>query len=154
MYSYVDTRHAQQKNYIDREIAYVENEIYNITLKPVQEVISPVTGNKVSVQHAVNDLYDNLYYILWMCFGLTVQEYDTLYLSVKEYDDYNLTVAQYDYTAKWYLWKKKCCYDTSMGMTVEEYDSIGISVEKYDSQNLTVQDYDQRALWYFNCAVI
>lgn len=151
LYSYVDTRHKQQKDYIDNEIAYVENEIYNITLKPVQQVISPVTKEKVSVQQGLNDVYNELYVILSNVWGLTVWEYDTLYLTVKEYDDYNLTVAQYDYVGKWYLWKKKCCYDTSMGLEVQEYDDMGISVGKYDAQNLSVQKYDQCARWYFNC---
>lgn len=151
LYSYVDTRHRQQKDYIDREIAYLENEVYDITLNPVQEVISPVTNLKVSLQQGLNDVYNELYNILSNVWGLTVWEYDTLYLSVKEYDDYNLTVAQYDYVGKWYLWKTKCCYDTSMGLTVNEYDDMGITVGKYDNQNLTVQGYDQLARWYFNC---
>lgn len=148
LYSYIDTLHHQQKDYIDKEVGYLQNQINKIQLKPVQQVISPVSKKQAAIQVALNDLYQNLYDVLGELWGLTAQEYDYLYITAKQYDDAKLTVTQYDYVAKWYLWElyKKIC--NVLGINAEDYDALEFTAEEYDNLNLTAIKYDTLAMWY------
>lgn len=147
--NYVDIRHAQQKEYIDKEIILLEKQIEAITLKPVQQVVSPVTKKKGSVQQALDDLYQHLYDVLGLLWALTAEEYDYLFLTAKQYDDMGLTAAQYDYVGKWFLYPKWLWEERCMGLEAEEYDMLELTAEQYDNAKLTAKKYDCRGLWYF-----
>lgn len=146
---YVDAQTIEQKEYIDREINLLENQIMQISIKPVQQVISPVTKKVGPVQTALDDLYNNQYEILTDVWGLTADEYDKLFLTAKEYDDHGLTANQYDYVGKWYLypwhgWHVKW----PMGLTADEYDEHEFTADQYDGFELTADQYDTLGRWY------
>lgn len=58
----------------------------------LKKVISPVTGQNVSVQTALNDLAG-----LHRTNGITAQAYDTLEFTAQVYDDKAITAYNYDY---------------------------------------------------------
>lgn len=157
--SYVDAQTIEQKEYIDREINILENQIMQISIKPVQQVISPVTKKVGTVQTALDDLFNNQYEILTSVWGLTADEYDKLFLTAKEYDDHGLTADQYDYVGKWYLYPWHGWHVSwPMGLTADEYDDREFTAEQYDNFELTAEQYDTLARWYlgtypFHCNV-
>lgn len=148
LYSYIDVEIGKLNRHMEERLQGFQEQIDNITLEPVQEVISPVTRLRVSVQQALNDLYYNLYYTLNNVWGLEAQEYDYLFLTAKQYDDHGLTALQYDLVAKWYLYPWHYHVEWPMGLESQEYDELELDASIYDGIELTAKRYDTLARWY------
>lgn len=150
LYTYVDRGDTLSKYYTDQEIAWLYNEFYNLSLNPVQEVISPVTGKKGSVQQALDDLYDWQWKFFAELWGITAKEYDDLLLTASQFQSFQITAVQYDYIARFYLKPWREVYSGhSMTLSAEEYDGDNITAENFTTANLMAWQYDQRGLWYF-----
>lgn len=137
-------------------------------------VISPITGQLVPLQEAINSLYD-----IARNNALTASEYDSLLLTADEYDraivngvPRGLTAIEYDSYARRYLWKDTSYYTfspftglrestesilsfsidllkASGSYSASEYDSIGKTADEYDLLSLTAYNYD----WHSNALI-
>lgn len=130
-------------------------------------VVSPVTGQLVPVQQALNEVYDAGSRLL----GLTANEYDGLGLTADEYDALGLTAQEYDLYAKNFieipnpaLWMYSpftglysplktvvmslCELHKDLGgntLTATEYDGLELEALEYDDKDVTAYDYDWNA---------
>ena len=127
-------------------------------------VYSPVSGKLMTVQNALNELYDYGIRVE----GLTASEYDALGLTASEYDGLELTAFDYDmygrkiiadlkdprlymyspFTGE-YVLVKDVVYSlaglhqlTGAVFTASEYDALALSATDYDNQQVTAYDYD------------
>lgn len=84
-------------SYIDTEIFDSKIELINYVNEQIEKigksffVVSPVSGTKMDVQGALNEMYDNLRY-----FSLTATEYDNLELTAQDYDAKSISASMYD----------------------------------------------------------
>ena len=130
-------------------------------------VVSPVTGQLVTVQVALNQIYESGSRIL----GLTATEYDMLNLTAEEYDAMDLTASEYDMYAKnFFNIPNPELYMFSpftgeyvplktvvMGLcelhreldgtaiTATDYDALEMEAEVYDNKQITAYTYDWNA---------
>lgn len=143
---YVDS----QDNLIYSEIRYqiqlLKNSIPDLT---TVYVISPYSGNLITVQEAIDELWNNL-----RVYALTADEYDRQQWTAKEYDDFNLTAYQYDYYAKEYVYADPRFYMFSpwTGERVFYQDVIMHLVELHRTNALTATAYDTKKLTATNYA--
>lgn len=127
-------------------------------------VVSPVSGKIMTVQDALNELYD---YGIRLN-GLTASEYDAFELTATEYDNIGLTAFEYDMYGKEKIFNLKdprlYMYSPFNGeyvplktvimglvglhqltgavFTASEYDALDLSATDYDGQLVTAYDYD------------
>lgn len=130
-------------------------------------VVSPVTGQLVNVQTALNQIYESGSRIL----GLTASEYDSLNLTADEYDSMNLTASEYDMYAKnffvipdpqFYMFSpftgeyvplkevvmSLCELHRELNgtaITAQDYDALEMDAEVYDNKEITAYTYDWNA---------
>ena len=153
---YVDS----QDNAIMRELRYqielLKNSIPDLTTVYVR---SPYTGKIITIQAAIDELWNNL-----RVYALTADEYDTQRWTAEEYDGFKLTAYQYDYFAKQFIYKNPELYmfspftgqyvfyqDVIMrlvelhrtnALTATEYDSLALTATAYDGKDITAYTYD------------
>lgn len=127
-------------------------------------VYSPVSGKLMTVQDALNELYDYGIRVE----GLTASEYDALNLTADEYDGLGLTAFEYDmygrkaiadikdprlymfspFTGEYVLVKDVVYMLASLHqlagavLTATEYDALALSATDYDAEDITAYDYD------------
>ena len=82
----VEKSNISIKLYVDSEIQKLRDEIPEITSVMV---IDPTSGKLVTIQDALNHVYDFL-----RCCALTASEYDSLQLTAEKYDSYSLTAIE------------------------------------------------------------
>lgn len=130
-------------------------------------VVSPVTGQLVTVQTAINDIYEAGSRLL----GLTAIEYDSLNLTADGYDALGLTAQEYDLYAKNFvnipdpeLWMYSpfdgqyvplktvimslCELHKDLDgntLTATEYDTLELEAQVYDDKEVTAYEYDWNA---------
>lgn len=153
---YVDS----QDNYILSELRYqielLKNSFPDLTTVYVK---SPYTGKIITIQEAVDELWNNL-----RVYGLTADEYDRQMWSAEEYDNFKLTAYQYDYFAKQFIYKNPELYMFSPftgeyvfyqevikglvvlhktnALTATEYDTLALTATTYDNKTITAYTYD------------
>lgn len=153
---YVDS----QDNYILSELRYqielLKNSFPDLTTVYVK---SPYTGKIITIQEAIDELWNNL-----KVYALTADEYDTQMWSAEEYDNFKLTAYQYDYFAKQFIYKNPELYMFSPftgkyvfyqeviealvtlhrtnALTATEYDALTLTATVYDSKMITAYNYD------------
>lgn len=86
----ITTTLAQANAYTDLVAQGLEQEIQSISLGRIQ-VYDPTTGMIVSLQTAIDNLYETTREE-----ALTASEYDALELTATAYDGYDLTATEYD----------------------------------------------------------
>ena len=147
---YVDS----QDNYILSELRYqielLKNSFPDLTTVYVR---SPYTGKIITIQEAIDELWNNL-----RVYSLTANEYDTQMWTAKEYDDFKLTAYQYDYFAKQFIYKnpelymfspfngKYVFYQDVINNLVTLHRINAISATDYDGLGLTAQNYDEKLI--------
>ena len=153
---YVDS----QDNYILSELRYqielLKNSFPDLTTVYVK---SPYTGKIITIQKAIDELWDNL-----RVYGLTADEYDRQMWNAEEYDNFKLTVYQYDYFAKQFIYRNPELYmfspftgeyvfyqEVIMGLvtlhrtnalTATEYDTLALTATTYYNKTVTAYAYD------------
>lgn len=122
-------------------------------------VVSPYTGHTITIQQAIDELWNNL-----RVYSLTADEYDSQQWTALEYDSFNLTAFEYDYFAKEYIYEdprfymfspwtgKKVFYQNVIenlvklhrtnAITASGYDSLTLTATIYDTKNISAYDYD------------
>ena len=168
--SFVNTSLLGLQKYVDAQDNLIYSEIrYQIELlkNSIPElttvyVISPYSGNLITVQQAVDELWNNL-----RVYALTADEYDRQQWTAEEYDNFKLTAYQYDYYAKEYVYADPRFYmfspwtgeqvfyqDVIMNLvelhrtnaiTATAYDNKKLTATNYDSKNVTAHNYDWNA---------
>ena len=127
-------------------------------------VVSPVSGKLMTVQDALNELYDYGIRVK----GLTALEYDALGLTADDYDALELTAFEYDMygSEKIFNLKDPRLYmfspfngeyvtvkEVVMGLatlhrldgavyTATEYDNLALTATYYDNEQIDAYDYD------------
>lgn len=153
---YVDS----QDNYILSELRYqielLKNSFPDLTTVYVK---SPYTGKIITIQEAIDELWNNL-----KVYALTADEYDRQMWSAEEYDNFKLTAYQYDYFAKQFIYKNPELYMFSPftgeyvfyqevieglvtlhrtnALTATEYDTLALTATTYDNKTITAYTYD------------
>lgn len=153
---YVDS----QDNYILSELRYqielLKNSFPDLTTVYVK---SPYTGKIITVQEAIDELWNNL-----RVYALTAGEYDRQMWSAEEYDNFKLTAYQYDYFAKQFIYRNPELYMFSPftgeyvfyqevierlvtlhktnALTATEYDTLALTATTYDNKTITAYTYD------------
>lgn len=142
--------------------AWVENRladfIANLPDYTTILVYSPVSGKLMTVQDALNELYDYGIRVK----GLTALEYDALELTASEYDGLELTAFEYDMygSEKIFNLKDDRLYmfspfsgeyvtvkEVVMGLaTLHRLDGAVYTATEYDALELTATDYDGRQI--------
>lgn len=124
-------------------------------------VNNPVTGTQTNVQQAINDLY-----LMFLVYGITAEQYDSLQLTASEFDAKNLAAKEYDSLAynlldypdpNYYMRdpfnghfeKNKVVIQKladlhRLALTASEYDALEIPAETFDGLQLTAYYFD----WY------
>ena len=165
--SFVNTQLVTLKKYIDERDNYILSELrYQIELLKnsfpdltTVYVKSPYTGKIITIQEAIDELWNNL-----RVYALTANEYDSQRWTAEEYDGFGLTAYQYDYFAKEFIYKNPELYMFSPftgeyvfyqevieglvslhrtnALTAQEYDNLNLTASAYDGKSMTAYTYD------------
>lgn len=122
-------------------------------------VVSPYTGHTITIQQAIDELWNNL-----RVYSLTADEYDRQQWTASEYDSFNLTAFEYDYFAKEYIYEdprfymfspwtgEKVFYQNVIenlvklhrtnAITATSYDALTLTATTYDTKNVSAYEYD------------
>lgn len=149
------------KTFVYFEIAKLRKEVEKITCVVVE---SPVTGNQMPIQQALNEMYNAL-----RCCALTAIEYDSLQLSAQDYDNFELTAKDYDLYGKSLLSYLMPCFmmyspfngkyenirevtyqladlHKTTALSATEYDVLDLTANTYDGKSLTAYVYDWQGI--------
>lgn len=147
---YVDSQDSGIYSEIRYQIELLKNSLPDLTTVIVK---SPYSGNLITIQQAIDELWDNL-----RVYALTADEYDSQGWTAEEYDSFNLTAFEYDYFAKekiyhdprFYMFSpwtgEKVFYQEVIKKLVELHRTNGITADTYDNLDLTAETYDNKAL--------
>lgn len=94
IYTYVDDKLVNLRNYVDSQDNILNNRITEIEIGNIN-VYDPTTGLFSPIQTVIDNLYD-----MNRSNAITASEYDALELSATAYDEYELTAREYDINAK------------------------------------------------------
>lgn len=113
-------------------------------------VVSPITGQLVPIQQALDEITNTLRYG-----ALTAFQYDGLQLTAEQYDNEGLTAFEYDFYGLCILWKYWPAFKMHSPFTGEfvpvqwivnalaqEHRVNGVTAQSYDNRELTAQEYD------------
>lgn len=153
---YIDGQDAAIYSEIRYQIELLKNSLPDLT---TVLVVSPYTGQLVTIQQAIDELWDNL-----RVYALTADEYDSQQWTAEEYDNFKLTAFEYDYFAKEYIYEDPRFYMFSPwtgervfyqevimalvglhrtnALTASEYDALGLTASTYDGKSVTAYTYD------------
>lgn len=153
---YIDGQDNMILSELRYQIELLKNSLPDLTTVYVK---SPYTGKIITIQEAIDELWNNL-----RVYSLTADEYDRQMWTAQEYDDFNLTAYQYDYFAKRFIYKDPQLYmyspftgewvfyqDVIMGLvglhrttgvTAEQYDNLNLTANAYADKNITAYNYD------------
>lgn len=153
---YVDGKDNAILSELRYQIELLKNSIPDLTTVYVR---SPYSGKLITIQQAINELWDNL-----RVYALTADEYDSQRWSASEYDNFKLTAYQYDYYAKEFIYRDPNLYMFSLwtgeiafyqdiikklvdlhrtnALTASAYDAKNLTVTSYDGKNVTAYNYD------------
>lgn len=160
LFSIIDTNDDYIKNWVQIQLDKFMQELPGWT---TVYVTAPYSGETVTLQECLNELWDLLRYG-----SLTCLEYDTAYLTCGEYDALKLTCGQYDLYGRFHIYPHKewhnmhspytgewvpfaqvigqlAAYHRTGGLTAEEYDNLNLSATNYDDKNITAYHYDWTA---------
>ena len=163
--TFVNTQLLSLRKYVDGQDAAIYSEIrYQIELLKnslpdltTVLVVSPYTGQLVTIQQAINELWNNL-----RVYALTADEYDSQQWTAEEYDNFKLTAFEYDYFAKEYIYEdprfymfspwtgKRVFYQDVIMKLVELHRTNAITAQAYDNLNLTATSYGGKAITAYN----
>ena len=163
--TFVSTQLLTLRKYIDGQDAAIYSEIrYQIELLKnslpdltTVIVVSPYTGQLVTIQQAIDELWNNL-----RVYALTADEYDSQQWTAKEYDNFKLTAFEYDYFAKEYIYEdprfymfspwsgERVFYQDVIMKLVELHRTNAITAQAYDNLKLTATAYDGKAITAYN----
>lgn len=153
---YIDGQDAAIYSEIRYQIELLKNSLPDLT---TVLVVSPYTGKLVTIQEAIDELWNNL-----RVYALTADEYDSQQWTAEEYDNFKLTAFEYDYYAKEYIYNdprfymfspwsgEKVFYQdiitrivalhrTNAIMT-QDYDNLDLTATTYDDKDITAYEYD------------
>lgn len=151
---YVDGQNAAIYSEIRYQIELLKNSLPDLT---TVLVISPYTGQLVTIQQAINELWNNL-----RVYALTADEYDRQQWTAEEYDNFKLTAFEYDYFAKEYIYEdqrfymfnpwtgERDFYQNVIMRLVELHRTNAITAQSYDNLKLTGVAYDTEAITAYN----
>lgn len=151
---YVDGQDAAIYSEIRYQIELLKNSLPDIT---TVLVVSPYTGQLITIQQAVDELWNNL-----RVYALTADEYDSQQWTAEEYDNFKLTAFEYDYFAKEHIYKdprfymfspwtgEKVFYQNVIMKLVELHRTNAITAQAYDNLKLTATAYDGKAITGYN----
>lgn len=154
MRKYVDGQDSAIYSEIRYQIELLKNSLPDLT---TVLVVSPYTGQLITIQQAINELWDNL-----RVYAMTASEYDEQNWTAQTYDDFHLTSFEYDYFAKEYVYHdprfymfspwtgKKVFYQDVVMKLVELHRSSALTASEYDSKNITATAYDNKTLTAYN----
>lgn len=153
---YVDSQDNAIMSELRYQIELLKNSIPDLTTVYVR---SPYTGKIITIQEAIDELWNNL-----RVYALTADEYDAQMWTAEEYDGFKLTAYQYDYYAKEFIYKNPELYmfspftgeyvfyqDVIMklvelhrtnALTATEYDGLALTATTYDGKDITAYTYD------------
>lgn len=153
---YVDSQDNAIMSELRYQIELLKNSIPELTTVYVR---SPYTGKIITIQEAIDELWNNL-----RVYALTADEYDAQMWTAEEYDGFKLTAYQYDYFAKEFIYKNPDLYmfspftgeyvfyqDVIMklaelhrtnALTATEYDGLALTATSYDDKGVTAYTYD------------
>ena len=94
LYTYVNDKIVNLKNYVDTQYSLLDARIKNIEIDKIN-LYYPTTGLYSPIQTVIDNIYDASRQN-----AITASEYDALELTATEYDAYELTARQYDTEAK------------------------------------------------------
>lgn len=147
---YVDSQDNAIYSEIRYQIELLKNSIPDMTTVIVK---SPYTGKLVTIQEAIDELWNNL-----RVYALTADEYDSQRWTAEEYDSFILTAFEYDYFAKEYIYKdprfymfspwtgERVFYQDVLMKLVEIHRTNAINASIYDGLSLTATDYDNKSI--------
>ena len=151
---YIDGQDAAIYSEIRYQIELLKNSLPDLT---TVIVVSPYTGQLVTIQEAIDELWNNL-----RVYALTADEYDSQQWTAEEYDNFKLTAFEYDYFAKEYIYEdprfymfspwtgKRVFYQDVIMKLVELHRTNAITAQAYDNLNLTATAYDGKAITAYN----
>ena len=150
MRRYVDSQNSAIYSEIRYQIELLKNSLPDLT---TVLVVSPYTGQLITIQQAIDELWNNL-----RVYALTADEYDKQNWTAQTYDNFHLTAFDYDYFAKEYIYQdprfymfspwtgKKVFYQDVVMHLVELHRTNGITAKAYDDLNLTAKTYDDKLI--------
>lgn len=150
MRRYVDSQDSAIYSEIRYQIELLKNSLPDLT---TVLVVSPYTGQLITIQQAIEELWNNL-----RVYALTADEYDNQNWTAQTYDNFHLTAFDYDYFAKEYIYQdprfymfspwtgKKVFYQDVVMHLVELHRTNGITAKAYDDLNLTAKTYDDKLI--------
>lgn len=94
IYTYVDGKIVNLKNYVDTQDSILDARIKDIEIGKIN-LYDPTTGLYSPIQTVIDNIYDASRQN-----AITATEYDALELTATAYDAYDLTARQYDTEAK------------------------------------------------------
>ena len=151
---YVDGQNAAIYSEIRYQIELLKNSLPDLT---TVLVISPYTGQLVTIQQAINELWNNL-----RVYALTADEYDSQQWAAEVYDNFKLTAFEYDYFAKEYIYEdprfymfnpwtgERDFYQNVVMRLVELHRTNAITAQGYDDLALTATSYDGKTITAYN----
>lgn len=151
---YIDGQDTAIYSEIRYQIELLKNSLPDLT---TVLVVSPYTGQLVTIQQAIDELWDNL-----RVYALTADEYDSQQWSAEEYDNFKLTAFEYDYFAKEYIYNdprfymfspwtgERVFYQGVIMELVELHRTNAITAQAYDNLNLTATAYDGKSITAYN----
>lgn len=153
---YIDGQDAALYSEIRYQIELLKNSLPDLT---TVLVVSPYTGQLVTIQQAIDELWNNL-----RVYALTADEYDSQQWTAEEYDNFKLTAFEYDYYAKEYIYNdprfymfspwsgEKVFYQDIItrlvalhrtnAIAAQEYDNLDLTATTYDDKDITAYEYD------------
>lgn len=153
---YIDGQDNMILSELRYQIELLKNSLPDLTTVYVK---SPYTGKIITIQEAIDELWNNL-----RVYSLTADEYDRQGWTAQEYDNFNLTAYQYDYYAKRFIYKDPELYmfspftgefvfyqEVIMGLvelhrtkaiTASDYDTLALTANAYDDKDVTAYTYD------------
>lgn len=151
---YIDGQDSAIYSEIKYQIELLKNSLPDLT---TVLVISPYTGQLVTIQQAIDELWNNL-----RVYALTADEYDSQQWTAEEYDNFKLTAFEYDYFAKEYIYEdprfymfnpwtgERDFYQNVIMRLVELHRTNAITAQGYDNLVLTATAYDGKAITAYN----
>ena len=133
--------------YINTQIQQLRELIPEITSV---YVISPISGQMVPIQQALDEMTSVLRYGALTCF-----QWDGLQLTAEQYDNEMLTAFQYDFYGLCLLWKYWPVFKMhspftgefvpvqwTVNMLAQLHRTNGITAQNYDAEDLTAEEFD------------
>lgn len=151
---YVDAQDNSIRSELRYQIELLKNSIPDLTTVIVK---SPYSGKLITIQEAINELWDNL-----RVYALTAYEYDSIVLTADEYDGFKLTALDYDYYAKERIYSDPVLYPYSpwsgervfyqdiLYKLVDLHRTSAITAQNYDDKTISANEYDLLALSAYN----